>query len=203
MIRGAIILCGGRSRRMKSDKATLPFGAETMLRRVVRQVGEIVTTRVVVAEPGQTLGELPSGVKVVYDRRPGRGPLEGLAAGLCAIRTDADVVFASGCDAPFLVPAFVERMFDLLGEHDIAVPTDGEHHHPLAAVYRVSVLEHVERLLAADRLRTAFLFDNVSTLEVPVDQLRIVDPELSTLANINRPEDYRAALRRAGLGETL
>ena len=203
MIRGAIILCGGRSRRMESDKATLPFGAETMLRRVVRQVGEIVTTRVVVAEPGQTLGELPSGVKVVYDRRPGRGPLEGLAAGLCAIRTDADVVFASGCDAPFLVPAFVERMFDLLGEHDIAVPTDGEHHHPLAAVYRVSVLEHVERLLAADRLRTAFLFDKVSTLEVPVDQLRIVDPELSTLANINRPEDYRAALRRAGLGETL
>ncbi len=197
---------------MDADKATLPFGSETMLARVVRQMGEVVATTVVVAEPGQSLGELPAGVKIAYDRHPGRGPLEGLAAGLSAIQEEADVVYASGCDAPFLVPAFVEQMFDLLGEHgggeyeigeyEIAVPTDGEYHHPLAAAYRVSVLPHIQRLLAAGRLRTAVLFDEVNTRKVPIEQLRGVDPELATLENINRPEDYRAALRRAGLGKT-
>ncbi len=199
MTRGAIILCGGQSNRMGLDKATLPFGDETMLQRVVRRVSEVVERIVVVATPGQPLPELPGGVRVAYDRREGRGPLEGLAVGLSAIQLQAEIVYATGCDVPLLVPAFVERMFDLLGDHDIVVPKDGQYHHPLSAVYRTRVLEHVERLLSADRMRPVFLFDQVSTLEVPVEELRAVDPELATLENINRREDYLAALERVGL----
>ena len=199
MTRGAIILCGGQSSRMSTDKAALPFGDETMLQRVVRRVSEVARRIVVVATPGQALPELPDTVTVAHDRREGRGPLEGLAVGLSAIQSQAEIVYATGCDVPLLVPAFVERMFDLLGEHDVVVPKDGQYHHPLAAVYRTRVLEHVERLLSADRMRPVFLFDQVSTLEVPVEELRAVDPELATLENINRREDYLAALARAGL----
>ena len=42
MSRAAIVLCGGRSRRMGRDKASLPFGTETLLERVVRIVSEVV-----------------------------------------------------------------------------------------------------------------------------------------------------------------
>jgi molybdopterin-guanine dinucleotide biosynthesis protein A len=89
-------------------------------------------------------------------------------------------------------------MFELLGGFDIAVPVDGEYHHPLAAVYRSSVLPHVKRLLDAERMRPRFLFDEVNTREVPVGELRDVDPQLSTLANLNYEEDYCAALSAAG-----
>jgi molybdopterin-guanine dinucleotide biosynthesis protein A len=89
-------------------------------------------------------------------------------------------------------------MFELLGEYDIAVPIDAQHHHPLAAVYRPTVLEHVERLLDAEKMRPRFLFDEVPTREVPVDELRQVDPQLSTLANLNHEQDYFAALSAAG-----
>jgi molybdopterin-guanine dinucleotide biosynthesis protein A len=203
MQRGAIILCGGRSTRMGRDKATLPFGHELMLQRVVRLVSAVVdpTNVVVVAAPGQSLPVLPSGVTMAHDDRPGRGPLEGLAAGLRVINAEIDAVYATSCDVPLLVPAFVERMFALLGDFDIVVPRDGEYHHPLAAVYRPKVLAAIERLLAADRLRPRFLFDEVRTLEVPVDDLRSVDPRLDTLRNLNRPEDYRAAVSSAGFAE--
>lgn len=197
---GAIILCGGKSSRMGRDKATLPFGPECMLQRVVRLVSEVVppVSIVVVAAPSQVLPDLPAAVRVARDERQDRGPLEGLAAGLRALAGQVDAVYATSCDVPLLVPAFVARMFDLLGEHQIAVPRDGEHHHPLAAVYRASVLPAVQKLLDADRLRPRFLFDEVDTREVPVEELRRIDPTLSTLENLNRPGDYRAALMAAG-----
>lgn len=185
---------------MGRDKASLPFGPETMLQRVVRVLSEVVALReiVVVAAPGQTPPPLPAGVTIARDRHAARGPLEGLAAGLRALDGRADAVYATSCDVPLLSPAFVVRMFDLLDSFDIVVPRDGAHHHPLAAVYRPSVLAHVERLLGEDRLRPRFLFDEVRTREIPVDELRAVDPQLGTLENLNHPEDYRRALSAAG-----
>jgi molybdenum cofactor guanylyltransferase len=121
-----------------------------------------------------------------------------LAAGLRQLVGRADAAYATACDVPLLKPAFVARMFELLGDHAIAVPRDGEHHHPLAAVYRTTVLPHVERLLAADRLRPRFLFDEVKTREAPVEELRSIDVDLSTLKNLNYPADYEAALAAAG-----
>lgn len=200
MVRGAIILCGGKSSRMGHDKASLPFGPEPMLQRVVRLVGTAVAAErmVVVAATGQMLPPLAPAVTVARDLRPERGPLEALAAGLRVLAGRAEAVYATACDVPFLVPAFVERMFDLLGECDIAVPRDGQFHHPLAAVYRVGVLPRIERLLAEDRLRPRFLFDQVATREVDVAELRAVDPRLETLRNLNHPAEYQAALAAAG-----
>src|SRR5262245_57883004 len=148
---GAIILCGGKSSRMGRDKATLPFGPELMLQRVVRLVSDAVDLNnlVVVAAPNQSVPELPPEVMVVHDRREFRGPSQGLATGLSRIGDRFDAVYVTGCDVPLLAPAFVERMFQLLGNYEIVVPFDGEHHHSLAAVYRPRVLSKIEALLAA------------------------------------------------------
>ena len=183
---------------MGLPKATLPFGPELMLQRVVRLLAEVVDPIVVVAAPGQELPPLPGDVIFARDEREGRGPLEGLLAGLAAIAGRAEAAYATSCDVPMLVPEFVRHMFLRLGDCDIAVAVEGEFAHPLAAVYRTSVLPHIQELLAADRLRPAFLFERVKTCRVSVDELKSVDPQLSTLQNLNRPEDYLAALAAAG-----
>jgi molybdenum cofactor guanylyltransferase len=195
---GGIILCGGTSRRMGTPKAMLPFGPEKMLQRVVRLMGQAVQPLVVVAAPTQTLPELPPEVLLVRDREPGQGPLEGLRAGLVAIRPQADAAYVTGCDVPLLQPAFVQRMIGQLGTHEIAVPVEGRFYHPLAAVYRTGVVPQIEWLLDQQLRKPRLLFDRVPTCEVPVERLRDVDPELLTLANLNQPEDYLAALALAG-----
>jgi molybdopterin-guanine dinucleotide biosynthesis protein A len=195
---GGLVLCGGKSSRMGLPKATLPFGPELMLQRVVRLLTPLVSPIVVVAAPGQALPPLAAGVIFARDEREGRGPLEGLLAGLTAVAPHAEAAYATSCDVPLLVPAFVEQLIERLGDCEIAVAVDGEFAHPLAAVYRTSVLPHIEQLLAADRLRPAFLFERVKTCRVPVRELKSVDPQLSTLQNLNRPEDYLAALAAAG-----
>jgi molybdopterin-guanine dinucleotide biosynthesis protein A len=200
MRKGAIILCGGKSSRMGRDKATLQFGPELMLQRVVRLMSEAIgpESMVVVAAPNQSLPKLSAAVHVARDIHEFRGPLQGLATGLGDMGDRFDAVYATACDVPLLVPAFVDRMFQSLGEYDVAVPFDGQHHHSLAAVYRPRVLPQIQSLLDSVRLSPRFLFNLVRTREVPVDDLRDVDPQLDTLRNLNRYDDYLAALAIAG-----
>ena len=192
---GGIVLCGGQSKRMGRPKAWLPFGDETMLQRVVRILTEVVRPLVVVAAGEQDLPSLPTAVTVMRDAKFGRGPLQGLAAGLLALRGQADIAFVSGCDVPFLQTAFIRRLVDLLGDACICVPKVGGYFHPLAAVYRLSVLDAVNQLLEENRLTTAFLLDQVPTRIVTESELADVDGTLQSLRNLNSPEDYEAAVR--------
>ena len=191
---GGIVLCGGKSTRMGVPKATLPFGPETMLQRVVRLLATQVSPIVAVAAADQALPPLPADVIVARDEREARGPLEGLRAGLKALPESVDAAYVTSCDVPLLEPAFVEHMLGLLGDHDIAVMEIDGFTHPLSAVYRRSVLPNVESLLAQDRLRPVFLFDAVKTRRVSPDEMRVADPDLRTLRNLNTREDYEAAL---------
>jgi len=188
------VLCGGRSLRMGRAKALLPFGDETLLARVVRILQGVVEDVVVVRHQGQDLPPLPRDVRVVDDELEDQGPLAGLVPGLKASRAEA--VYASGCDVPFLAPAFVECLFDALGAQDIAVAETDGFTHPLAAVYRVGVRPVMERLLAEDRRRPLFLFEEVPTVRVTDATLRAADPELASLENLNTPAAYEAALAR-------
>jgi molybdenum cofactor guanylyltransferase len=196
---GGIVLCGGKSTRMGMPKATLPFGAETMLQRVVRLLAEVVSPIVVVAAREQSLPPLPDEVTVTRDEREAKGPLEGIRAGLTALPESIDAAYITSCDVPLLAPAFVQRMIKLMGDHDIAVMEVDGFPHPLSAIYRRNTLPHVESLLAADRLRPVFLFEAVRTRRVTPAEMTMVDPQLRTLRNLNTPEDYRAALADAGI----
>jgi molybdenum cofactor guanylyltransferase len=198
---GGIVLCGGQSKRMGRPKAWLPFAGELMLPRVVRLLSEVVNPIVVVAAPDQEVPPLPLDVPIVRDADKGRGPLQGLAAGLAALQGKAHAAYLSSCDVPFLQPAFVRRLIDLLGDQAICVPRAGGYHHPLAAVYRMEVADAVARLLAEDRLRPFFLFEAVPTRVVEAHELAEVDPTLQTLRNLNTPDDYEAALREAAAAD--
>ncbi|HEV2946118.1 MAG TPA: molybdenum cofactor guanylyltransferase, partial [Gemmataceae bacterium] len=191
---GGIVLCGGQSKRMGRPKAWLPFGSETMLERVVRLMSEVVDLIVVVAAPDQEVPPLHEGVLLTRDEEKGKGPLQGLSAGLRALSGKVDAAYLSSCDVPLLRPAFVRRVLDLLGDHAICVPYVDGFHHPMAAVYRVGILDQVDRLLAENRLRPIFLFETVPTRLAESHELLDIDPTLQSLRNLNTPEDYQQAL---------
>jgi molybdopterin-guanine dinucleotide biosynthesis protein A len=200
--RGGIVLCGGKSSRMGSSKALLPFGPETMLQRVVRLLGDVVSPMVIVAAVDQELPALPRDVIVTRDEREARGPLEGLRAGLKALPDDVDAAYVTSCDVPLLVPGFVGQMLDLARGYDVAVMEIDGFTHPLSAVYRRATLPFVEDLLVRDRLRPVFLFEAVRTRRVRPEEMTS-DPELRTLRNLNTREDYERALVEAGLQTRL
>jgi molybdopterin-guanine dinucleotide biosynthesis protein A len=199
-----ILLAGGRSSRMGTSKAHLEWHGSTLLRRTAGIVARGVDGPVVVVRaPGQELPALPDDVEVVEDAREGRGPLQGIAAGLAHMRERADVCFVSSVDVPLLHPRFVRRVVEALdAETDVVLPEAQGHRHPLAAAYRTTLLDEVEALIAADRMRPAFLFDRcrvkrLADADLLGDrELARTDPELASLLNLNAPDDYAAARAR-------
>ena len=199
-----IVLAGGRSTRMGTSKAALHWRGSTLLRRAVGIVGRAVDGPVVVVKaPGQELPPLPDGVEVAEDAREGRGPLQGLAAGLAEVGGRADVVYVSGVDSPLQHPAFIRHVIRSLdGDHDVALPHAHGFDHPLAAAYRTSVAAAVEQLIAGGELAAGALMERVEVLLLDEPALladRAVaafDPDLDSLRNVNTPDEYDAARAR-------
>jgi len=193
----AIILCGGESRRMGRPKAWLPLGGEALLQRVVRIASAATEPVVVVAAAGQTLPELAAPVVLTRDRLSGRGPLQGLAFGLDALPPTAEFVYATAVDAPFLEPAWIARLAELIGDFDVAAPRIDGRIHPLASLYRAQpTREAARRLLDEGVLRLTALVERLRARDVSAEELRLVDPELRALRNLNTPADYQRAARR-------
>src|SRR5215468_9011013 len=190
-----VVLAGGRSSRMGTPKAALEWHGSTLLRRTVgilaRATGGPV---VVVRAQGQDLPELPKDVDVVDDPQPNKGPVQGIAAGLAALIDRADVAFVSSTDLPFLHPAFVRRVLRAVHEGaDVGLPVARGYPQPLAAAYRTTLADLAERLVQAERLRPAFLFEQcaVSRLDeaalITDAALAALDPALESVVNRKRP----------------
>lgn len=199
-----IVLAGGRSTRMGAPKAALQWRGSTLLRRAVGLVGRAVDGPVVVVKaPGQELSPLPRGVQVAEDAREGRGPLQGLAAGLAALGGGANVVYVCGVDTPLQHPAFIRHVVRSLDSgHDVALPHAHGFDHPLAAAYRTSVAAIVEEVIAGEELSTAALMERLRVLALDEPALladravAVFDPALDSLHNVNTPDEYRAARAR-------
>jgi molybdenum cofactor guanylyltransferase len=204
MTSAGIVLAGGRSRRMGAPKATIQWHGSTLLRRAAGIVARVVDGPVVVvAARGQRLPALPAGVEVAQDARTGRGPLEGLAAGLRATAGRADATYVCALDMPFQHPSFIRHVLRSLdGDHDVALPHTHGFDQPLAAAYAASVLGVLEQVIAGDDLGTRALMKRLAVRRLDAATLladpaiAALDPELLSLHNVNTPQEYEAARAR-------
>ncbi len=181
-----IVLAGGRSSRMGAPKAGLEWHGSTLLRHVAGVVGAAAGPVIVVRAPGQELPALPPDVRVVEDARGGRGPLEGLRAGLRALDPAVEAAYVAAVNLPFLPPEAVRRTLGALaGRVNAAVPRAGGRAHPLAAAYRPAVLPTVNALLDEGRARMGDLLERLD--------VAWLDEEPEALRNLNTPSDYARA----------
>jgi molybdopterin-guanine dinucleotide biosynthesis protein A len=193
---------------MGAPKAALEWHGSTLLRRTVGILARATDGPVVVVRaPGQGLPGLPARTIVVEDPAEGKGPVQGIAAGLAALAAldgQAEVAFVSSTDMPFLHPAFVRRVLRVVEEDrvDVCLPVARGYPQPLAAAYRTSLAGTVARLVKEDRLRPAFLFDECAVLRLDDAALKTdpvlaaLDPDLDSVLNVNEPADYEAARAR-------
>ena len=198
---GGVVLCGGHSSRMGQPKLMLPFGEETLMQRVCRILADIVNPVVVVAALDQELPTLPNSIQIARDEYDSFGPLAGIATGLAKLKDQCEAAFVTSCDVPLLRSDFVRAVVTGLEDHDTVVPNDGQFDHVLAAAYRTRLEATARELLNTGQRRPLRLIEAANSRRIPVDELRIADPNLDSLRNCNTPEDYQTVLKLAGLAD--
>jgi molybdopterin-guanine dinucleotide biosynthesis protein A len=190
-----ILLAGGRSRRMKRDKAGLPMPEGTLLERILLQVEGYFDDILISLSPGQRLsisrGKPPAGgrpaFRCIEDAVPGQGPMAGILAGLKAASHEVCAVIA--CDMPDIHIDFLRRLVRKAEIFDVVVPLSSDGlAEPLFAVYRRKVRAKMQKLLASGQRSLLPLLDRVRTYRFPVR-------DTAWLKNLNTPDDYRLFLK--------
>jgi len=205
----AVVLAGGDSRRMGTDKAFLKMsGGRTIIEGILSKLARLSEEIILVTN--RTQGYERLGVKLVADIYPGKGSLGGIYTGLCAMSHSHGLVVA--CDMPFLKLPLLRYMLVMAPEYDVVVPRavpwgglkgvkKGEERakeyllHPLHAVYAKSCLEPVKDLLESGDLRVISFYPRVRVRYVEEEEIDIFDSEHLSFFNINTPADLRRAER--------
>jgi len=187
------VLAGGKSRRMGSDKALLPFGGRPLGAWVAHRVQDVCGSAAVVGDPAKYSAW---GFRVVEDIFPDAGPLGGIHAALSD--SEADLNLIVGCDMPYVSEDFLRALIEIAEqtEADGVVPTSPEFgYEPLCAVYKAACLEPVERALRVGRRRISEVFRWLRLRTLPPEEWQPYDPERRLFQNLNTREQYERACR--------
>ncbi|MFQ5587918.1 MAG: molybdenum cofactor guanylyltransferase [Nitrospiria bacterium] len=187
-----VVLAGGRSRRMGSNKAFLRFGKKTLIERVTGALAAVFTEVIIVVddpESDERYAALP--FSVVPDRVKNKGPMGGLETALRVIRQKS--IFVVAADMPFLNPEVIRAMLDNGAQYDLVIPDLAGRLHPLHALYTQNCRPVIEAALKANRLALHLLKDEVCSRCFPETVFRKYDPALRSVLNINTPQDLSEA----------
>lgn len=189
----AVILAGGRSRRMGRDKAWLEVEGRPLLVRAVETVRALGVKKIFIsgrADVDYSTLKLP----VLIDLEPGCGPLGGIERGLDAASSPLLLVLA--VDLPQMTTAFLEKLLASCDSQAGAVPELEGGLEPLAAIYPKRCHAIAMQCRAGGR-RAAREFARACLRENAVKIFPVAATDAALFANCNTPSDYREGNRKA------
>jgi len=188
---GGIILAGGKSSRMKKNKAFLKVGQLRIIERILIELKEAGLDPLIVTNSPEEYTHL--GVPVIVDLIPRQGPLSGMHAGLVTSKYNYNLVVA--CDMPFIHRVLAEYLLAKAAGFDAVVPQIDGLAQPLFAVYSKNCIQPIERCLNSNIRKTTAFYPDINILMVNEEIVRsLVDPE-KVFYNVNTPEDWQEAER--------
>lgn len=209
--RSAIILAGGRGRRMgMAEKTLLEFEGKTILERLLeslfRDVDEVILS---VRDKTQeekfrpVLEKFPAReIRFCFDTLEDAGPLEGIRAGLLESRAEYSFVCAG--DMPFVNSRVVDLLFEKASGHDAALPKwEDRKYEPLHAVYSKKLIPEIEKAFENGRRSVLTpVLEMKDIVFVEISEIRKLDPELRTFVNINTIDEMQRIIELSSKKES-
>lgn len=199
-----VIQAGGQSSRMGEDKALKPFLGRPLIQHVIERLASIADEMIVTtnrpAEYGflNTLTGSVHRLRLVSDLKPGRGALGGLYTAISSATSPFVAVVA--CDMPFASKNFFESSHRLMvkDEADVVIAKTDAGYEPLHALYRrETCLPAIEAAMDTDQWKVIAWFPQVRVRTLLPNEFKAFDPAGLCFLNLNTPEDFLAAERRA------
>lgn len=200
-----LILAGGKSSRMGTQKAFLSLGSGgTILHRIIETLSPQVSHLMLNAPADFGMAEaIDAAIPRVPDMLDGQlGPLAGVLAGLNHLTThmpDARYLLTAPSDSPFLPADLAQKLASAIDTPDtIAVAASNGRQHPVFALWPVAIADDLARWITTDdkRRMNAFLARH-RTVTVDFQYVSTTNGPLDPFYNINTPEELAEARRFA------
>jgi molybdenum cofactor guanylyltransferase len=188
-----LVLAGGASTRMRTDKAALQYHGQPQLRWAFELASKSCAASFVSVRPDQRDDATRAAFPQIADRQPGMGPIAGISAALQEHPKAAWLVLA--CDLPFLTERTLQHLIANRDPQKIATAYRSAHDglpEPLCAIWEPAAREPVLAYIASGKhCPRKFLINSVTAL--------LDLPERQALDNVNTAEEFglaTAALQR-------
>lgn len=178
-----IILAGGKSKRMGTDKALLELDGITLLERAIN-LCKPFSSELLISSNHQSHATF--GYPVIEDEIKNCGPMGGIYSCLKGSKSDWNLVLS--VDAAFVDQYFLEFLFSNTGDFDTVVPFTEKGAEPLIALYNKGILPVIENQLKSGDYRMQNLLKRSNTKWL--DAGKLLEENENLFNNLNRPEDF-------------
>ncbi len=185
-----IILCGGKSTRMKQDKALLKLGDRFVIEIVADVMKNVFSEVLLSTNKSEEYSFL--NLQVIKDIYKQKGPLSGIHASL--VHSPTEKIFLISCDMPLINIEMIKFIADYKSDKKIIIPKSNGRTHQLCGVYSKSLIRDIEEIISASGEVKHYkgsiyeLIEKVSAEIVDVESLPF--NKENTFLNMNSLEDY-------------
>ena len=194
----ALILAGGKSRRLGKDKRLLIYKKDPLILRALRSaksVSQEVYVLISTKEDEEVLSPLLVDALFILDSSPGSGPLAALAGALSVISGDYDYVLLLSADYPLITGEFLLRMKGFLEKEktkpDVLIPLFEDAPQVTCAFYRRSIAEGLQRAFEqGERSLRRWVESREKGVKYIKEETWTEWESRTVFFNLNTPEDY-------------
>ena len=186
-----VILAGGKNSRLPGKKKTFRKIGDLMILETIYELFSNLFKEVIIVvnEPEEFAGW---DMTVVTDIIPSQCALAGLHAGL--FYASFPYIYVTACDTPFVKQSVVEYIVGQIeSQYEVIIPRTDDGLEALSAVYSKDCIPLIENNLKKNIFMIKKFFRKKKVKEIPVEQLKVLDPEMEFIFNINTPEDLEKA----------
>lgn len=200
----AIILGGGRGKRIGKDKIKLKIKDRFLIEIIIDKIYNIFDEIIVVlnknnfnAFPRYVLKKF-SNVKIIKDECNISASLIGIYSGLKFSSSNYNFVFA--CDMPYVNVNLVNAIIKKIDLSDVIVPkytkNGNEFLEPLFAIYSKMCENAMKEQIEKGKYQIKEIFSKLNVKYINENYLKKFDPSLISFSNINTKEDYSYILQK-------
>jgi molybdopterin-guanine dinucleotide biosynthesis protein A len=181
----AVLLAGGKSRRMGEDKATILFRNAPLWQIQVDLLRKLQLEELFISAQTDPPWR-PADIQFVPDDKPSRGPLSGITAALS--RISGDHLLALAIDMPFMAESYLRGLCEKIERGRGAVPFIENQAEPLAAVYPRDAHDEVVDALSGNDFSLQSLVRKLIAAE-KLQPIQVSEEEKAFFRNLNEPGD--------------
>ena len=178
----AIILAGGKSTRMGTDKALIEINDKSLLENAI-DLCKPISSSILISSNFEEHKKYS--YEVIPDEIPDCGPIGGIYS--CLKETETEWNFVLSVDSPFVELEFIRNLISEIDNTNAIVPIHSRGKEPLIALYHKNSLSEIEKRIKSGNYKMYDLVDTLSTKFV--DSKKWLEKYPNLFHNINRPED--------------